>query len=76
MNDATSRISAFCASGYRARICDGLEFLGIEVDQQRNLANAPLISAESGRVEVRVMRTDEEMMIARSVIGVLGLGPA
>ena len=60
----------------RARICDGLGFLGIEVDQQRNLANAPLISAEGGRVDVRVIRTDEELMIARSVIGVLGLGPA
>jgi acetate kinase len=60
----------------RARICDGLGFLGIEVDQQRNLANAPLISAEGGRVDVRVIRTDEELMIARSVIAVLGLGPA
>ena len=58
----------------RARICDGLGFLGIEVDQQRNAANAPLISAEGGHVKVRVIRTDEELMIARSVIRVLGLG--
>ncbi len=60
----------------RARICDGLGFLGIEMDQQRNLANAPQISAESGRADIRVIRTDEELMIARSVIAVLGLGPA
>lgn len=60
----------------RARICDGLGFLGIEIDQQRNSANAPLISAQGGGVEVRVIRTDEELMIARSVIADLGLGPA
>ena len=33
--------------------------------------HAPLISVEVGRVKVRVIRTDEEQMIARSVIGVL-----
>lgn len=60
----------------RARICDGLGFLGIEVDQRRNTANAPLISAEGGPVKVRVIRTDEELMIARAVVGVLTLGPA
>ena len=51
----------------RARICDGLGFLGIELDQKRNAENAPLISADAGRVKVRVIRTDEELMIARSV---------
>ena len=33
----------------RRRICDGLEFLGIAVDERRNAANAPLISTEDGR---------------------------
>jgi acetate kinase len=51
----------------RARICEGLGFLGIAIDPERNAANAPVISAEGGRVAVRVMRTDEELMIARSV---------
>jgi acetate kinase len=60
----------------RFRICDGLGFLGIVVDEQRNTANAPLISAEDGPVKVRVIRTDEELVIARSVFGVLNLGPA
>jgi acetate kinase len=50
----------------RRRICDGLEFLGITVDERRNVANAPLISAEHGRVAVRVIPTDEESMIARA----------
>jgi acetate kinase len=51
----------------RERICDGLGFLGIELDQKRNAKNASLISTDGGRVAVRVIRTDEEIMIARSV---------
>jgi acetate kinase len=57
----------------RGRICDGLGFLGIELSQKRNAKNSPLISLDAGRVKVRVIRTDEELMIARSVIGVLNL---
>jgi acetate kinase len=57
----------------RGRICDGLGFLGIELSEQRNTSNAPLISTDDGRVAVRVIRTDEELMIARSVMRVLGL---
>ena len=53
----------------RTRICDGLGFLGIELDEQQNAGNAGIISC--GRVAVRVIRTDEEMMIARSVCKVL-----
>ena len=59
----------------RERICDGLKFLGIELDRKRNRKNAPLISRDSGRVKVRVIRTDEELMIARSSARVLGLSP-
>jgi acetate kinase len=57
----------------RARICDGLDFLGIEIDEKRNAANADMISAETSRVTVRVMHTDEELMIAKSVCRILGL---
>ena len=57
----------------RARICDGLDFLGIEIDEKRNAANADVISAETSRVTVRVMHTDEELMIAKSVCQTLGL---
>ena len=60
----------------RARICDGLGFLGIELNQKRNAKNAPLISPDAGRVKVRVIRTDEELMIARSVCRVLELATA
>jgi acetate kinase len=55
----------------RERICDGLGFLGIALNPARNAKNAPLISPDAGRVRVRVMHTDEELMIARSVIRVL-----
>jgi acetate kinase len=51
----------------RARICDGLGFLGIELDKKRNVANEGGISTAASRVPVRVIRTDEELMIARSV---------
>jgi acetate kinase len=57
----------------RERICDGLDFLGIKLNQKRNAKNAPLISPEAGSVKVRVIRTNEELMIARSVIRLLNL---
>jgi acetate kinase len=60
----------------RARICEGLGFLGIALDEKQNAANAGVISAAAGRAAVRVMRTDEELMIARSVCRVLGFGVA
>jgi acetate kinase len=56
----------------RARICAGLEFMGITIDEANNQANAGLISTAAGRVAVRVMRTDEEVQIARSVLQILG----
>jgi acetate kinase len=58
----------------RARICDGLEFLGIELEERPNAANAGVISAAASRVVVRVICTDEERMIAKTVCRVLGLG--
>jgi len=57
----------------RARICDGLAFFGIELEEKRNAANEGVISAAASRVEVRVIRTDEEWMIAKTVCRVLGL---
>jgi len=57
----------------RARICEGLGFLGIKLQAARNAKNAALISTDGSRVAVRVIRTDEELMIASSVCRVLGL---
>jgi acetate kinase len=52
----------------RARICEGLGFLGIELNETRNAENEAVISTDTGRAAVRVIRTDEELMIARSVL--------
>jgi acetate kinase len=61
------------ASVVRARICEGLGFLGIELDEKQNVANAAVISAKDSRVDVRVIHTDEEWMIASSVCRLLNL---
>jgi acetate kinase len=57
----------------RARICDGLGFLGIGLETARNAGNESVISAPAGPVVVRVIHTDEERVIAESVCSVLGL---
>jgi acetate kinase len=77
------------AAVVRRRICEGLGFLGIELDEAANKRHAPCISTGtctgagtaagtrtgigSGSVVVRVIRTDEESVIAASSIRVLGL---
>jgi len=60
----------------RARICEGLEFLGIVLDRARNEADAPVISQEGSSVTVRVIHTDEEREIAESVVRVRGVNSA
>ncbi|MBA3753216.1 MAG: acetate/propionate family kinase [Nitrospira sp.] len=55
------------ASAVRARMCEGLEFLGIRLDQAGNEVDAAVISNPESRVTVRVMRTDEESQIAQSI---------
>jgi acetate kinase len=57
------------AATIRSRICKGLEFLGVRLNARSNAASSALISR--GRVAVRVIRTDEEQMIARSAMRVL-----
>jgi acetate kinase len=58
----------------RARICEGLEFLGIQLDKRLNKKNAPLIHTRRGRVAVRVIATDEELMLAQLTSLELGIG--
>ena len=50
----------------RRMICEGLEFLGVALDGGRNADGAPIISADGAPARVRVIRTDEESMIARA----------
>ncbi len=60
------------AAPVRERICEGLGFLGIEVDAARNAAHAEVISTDASRVTVRVIHTDEQLMLAHSVCRVMG----
>jgi acetate kinase len=57
----------------RTRICDGLGFLGIELEDKRNAANEGVISSDASKTSVRVLHTDEELMIARAVCRTLDL---
>jgi len=58
----------------RARICAGLEFLGVQLDETRNNVHAPVISAHGGTVTVRVIRTNEEIMISKAIMQRAGFG--
>jgi acetate kinase len=60
----------------RRRICEGLNHLGIEIDESANERNAQRISPETGAVRVRVIPTDEESVIAASSMRTLGFESA
>ncbi len=51
----------------RQETCAGLDFLGITIDPVRNRGNEPVITTDSSRTPVRVIRTDEESIIARDL---------
>ncbi|WEN16566.1 hypothetical protein PY254_07850 [Rhodanobacter sp. AS-Z3] len=61
------------APAIRQRICDGLGFPGVELDPQRDAHDASLISTAAGRVQTRVIHTDEEIVIAKSAARLLHL---
>lgn len=60
----------------RARICEGLRFLGIELNESRSAKATEVISTDASQATVRVIRTDEEQVIAQATCRVLGLGAA
>jgi acetate kinase len=53
------------APAVRSRICGELSFLGVQLSEERNASNAALISVPSARVDVRVIPTNEALMMAR-----------
>jgi acetate kinase len=59
------------AAAVRRRICDGLQCIGVELDEARNVEHAACIS--TGRVVVRVIRTDEESVIANLTAQCVGM---
>jgi acetate kinase len=59
------------AAEVRQRIAGGLGFLGVTLDAARNAASADVISSDASKVVVRVMKTNEEVMIARQTLALL-----
>jgi acetate kinase len=59
------------AAEIRSRICEGLGFLGIAVELSRNVVSSPVISPDGSAVTVRVIATNEELMIVRHTLAIL-----
>ncbi len=59
------------SSEIRSRICTGLEFFGIRVDERKNSNNSSVISQKRGEVEIWIIKTNEELMIARHTMKIL-----
>jgi acetate kinase len=55
----------------RERICTGLDFMGLVLDPVRNAGHADCISAPGSRVTVRIVRVDEQRVIAAQVAQLL-----
>jgi acetate kinase len=64
------------AAVIRSRICDGLGYLGLEVNAGDNAVHAPIISPQTSRVVVRVMPTNEDLVIARHTFRLIREGVA
>ncbi|MDR3511705.1 MAG: acetate/propionate family kinase [Caulobacteraceae bacterium] len=58
----------------RAMVAERLAWLGVELDTYANARGEPVISTPASRVEVRVIPTDEEAMIARHTLDLIGQG--
>ncbi|MET3355096.1 UNVERIFIED_ORG: acetate kinase [Xanthobacter viscosus] len=50
----------------RRRICDGMDWIGIELDHDRNDSGAQVISTDFSRARIMVIATNEEIVIARA----------
>jgi acetate kinase len=63
----------------RAKICDDLSWLGVEVDTDLNSANGAnkngQISADGSRIAIYVIPTNEELLIARDTVRVVSGAP-
>ncbi len=57
----------------RARICEGLEFLGVVLDREQNATGGEVISSDESRVTIRIIPTDEEIVMAKIVQDVLNV---
>ncbi len=65
------------SAGVRALACQGLGYMGVQIDEAKNQAARGLdeprdVSAEGSRIRVLVVPTDEELMIARETVRAMG----
>ena len=60
----------------RSRVCERLAWIGVELDHTRNNQNASVISSEMSRVQIMVLKTNEELVIARAIRVVTASGKA
>jgi len=59
------------AATVRAEVCDGLAYLGIRIDSRRNDSNEDTITTDDSRCRVRVILTNENLMVARHTAGLV-----
>lgn len=64
------------SAAIRARVCEQMDWLGLALDDEANRRKRSKISTGTSRVQVYVVPTDEEKMIARHTRDVLRLSPA
>ena len=60
------------SAAIRKAICDRLSWLGVSIDDAWNLRSDPVVSHPDSAVEIRVMPTDEEVVIARHTLAAMG----
>ncbi|MGC9150764.1 MAG: acetate kinase [Microbacter sp.] len=61
-------------SGTRAAACEGMEWMGIEIDQEKNSqvrGREAVISTNDSKIKVAVIPTDEELMIASDTLEIV-----
>lgn len=63
-------------AGFREAVCEGLEFMGIKIDAEKNKVRGKeiIFSTDDSKVKVMVVPTDEELVIARDTKACVGAG--
>ena len=69
---AQSKTRRITAPEIRARICDGLGYLGLGLDAARNAGQERVVSSDGSPVLIEAFKTDEELVIARHARDLLG----
>ncbi len=64
------------AAALRARIVKGAAWMGLDLDEAANARSATVIDSPASRVRIRVIRTQEEAVLARAAFGLCAATPA